>query len=187
MYTSLLQDARFFDFLFQCDRDLVAAVRAGKCGQCGNALHVANYPRKPRGGPGADLASVVRLSLCCAREGCRKRHTPPSLRFLGRRVYWGAVFVLIGVMWHGATVASLGRLRDLIGVSGRTLTRWRNWWRTLFARSPFWKAARASVGSTITASDLPHALFQRFLGAPKERLLALLKFLSPLSIGGRTF
>lgn len=186
MYTSLLQDARLFDFLFQCDRDLAAAARAGKCVRCGDALHVANYPRKPRGGPGADLASVVRLSLCCAREGCRKRHTPPSLRFLGRRVYWGAVFVLIGVMRHGATAASLGQLRDLIGVSGRTLTRWHIWWRTLFVRSPFWKAARASVGPAIAASDLPRALFQRFLGAAKEKLLAILRFLSPISIGERT-
>lgn len=70
---------------------------------CGGALHRANYPRKVRGlppgasagdgagGPGPEL----RLSFCCAREGCRKRHTPASLRFLGRRVYAGVVLVLV--------------------------------------------------------------------------------------------
>lgn len=187
MYIQLLQDARFFDFLFQCDQDLAKAVRGGKCGWCGGKLHGANYPRKPRGWPGLDLGSVVRLSFCCTMEGCRKRHTPPSVRFLGRRVYWGAVFVLIGVMRHGTTAAKLRQLRDLIGVSGRTLTRWRTWWQTLFARSPFWKAARASVGAPVAASDLPHDLFQRFLGDVQKKLLAFLKFLSPISIGGRTF
>ena len=185
MYTSLLQDARFFDFLLQCDQDLAEAVRAGKCGRCGGKLHGANYPRKPRGGPGADF--VVRLSFCCAGEGCRKRHTPPSLRFLGRRVYWGAVFVLVGVMRHGATATKLRELQELIGISGRTLGRWRTWWQTLFARSSFWKAARASVGAPIPASGLPHELFQCFRGDVQEKLLAFLRFLSPISTGGRTF
>jgi hypothetical protein len=27
-----------------------------------------------------------RFSFCCAVGGCRKRTTPPSLRFLGRKV-----------------------------------------------------------------------------------------------------
>jgi hypothetical protein len=184
VYTSLLQDARFFDFLLRCDRELAEAVRVGNCGRCGDKLHGANYPRKPRGGPGAD--PLIRLSFCCAGEDCRKRHTPPSLRFLGRRVYWGAVFVLIGVMRHGATAAKLQQLRDLIGVSGRTLTRWRTWWLTLFARSSFWKAARASVGAPIPASGLPHELFKRFQGNGEEKLLAFLRFLSPISTGGRT-
>ena len=48
-------------------------------------------------GPG-DLPDEYRyrFSFCCDRDGCRKRVTPPSVRFLGRRVYLGAVVILIG-------------------------------------------------------------------------------------------
>jgi len=31
-----------------------------------------------------------RFSFCCARDGCRTRKTPPSFRFLGRKVYLAA-------------------------------------------------------------------------------------------------
>ena len=62
-------------------------------------LHSARYPRKPRGGLddlGPDYAT--RLSFCCAVDGCRRRTTPPSVRYLGRRVYLGAVVVLVTAM-----------------------------------------------------------------------------------------
>jgi hypothetical protein len=39
-----------------------------------------------------------RFSLCCGREGCRRRATPPSVRFLGRRVYVGAVVIVASVL-----------------------------------------------------------------------------------------
>jgi hypothetical protein len=42
------------------------------------------------------------LSLCCSRDGCRRRMTPPSVRFLGRRVYLGAVLVLVSAMQQGS-------------------------------------------------------------------------------------
>ena len=35
-----------------------------------------------------------RFSLCCGRDGCRHRATPPSVRFLGGRVYVGAVVIV---------------------------------------------------------------------------------------------
>ncbi len=62
---------------------------------CGGTLHRGNYQRKTRGfGPGVDAECLagepgpdLRLSFCCEREGCRTRHTPASVRFLGRHVY----------------------------------------------------------------------------------------------------
>ena len=39
-----------------------------------------------------------RFSFCCAVDGCRKRATPPSLRFLGRKVYLATVVTLISAM-----------------------------------------------------------------------------------------
>ena len=83
-----------FELLFAIDQDLAANARAAGCPACGGRLHSVRYPRKPRGGP-ADLGPEYdwRFSFCCAGEGCRRRATPPSVRFLGRRVYLGAVVV----------------------------------------------------------------------------------------------
>ena len=39
-----------------------------------------------------------RFNICCDRACCRKRMTPPSVRFLGRKVYLGAVVILIIAM-----------------------------------------------------------------------------------------
>jgi hypothetical protein len=45
--------------------------------------------------PGFDVEALSRrTSFCCHRDGCRERATPPSVVFLGRRVYAGAAVVL---------------------------------------------------------------------------------------------
>jgi hypothetical protein len=56
---------------------------------CGGVLHSGRYWRKARGLPtGLDKEAYGwRFSFCCAVDGCRRRMTPPSLRFLRRRVY----------------------------------------------------------------------------------------------------
>jgi hypothetical protein len=78
------------------DPSVCDPVRAAGCPYCGAALHAGDYPRKPRGVPRSLLGPAYerRLSLCCSREGCRRRVTPPSVRFFGRRVYLGALVVL---------------------------------------------------------------------------------------------
>jgi len=79
-------DSGFYEFLFQADQGIAAQVQAGGC-TCGGVLHSARYPYKPRGLRGMlDERYQTRLSFCCAREGCRRRSTPPSVRFLGRRL-----------------------------------------------------------------------------------------------------
>jgi hypothetical protein len=109
-------------------------------------LHSANFGRKPRGGPAEiEGEAAIRFSLCCAEDGCRTRYTPPSLRFLGRKVYLGAAVVLVSAMRHGATPARMRKLRELVGVSRRTVERWREWWRSIFAESPFWRLAAARI------------------------------------------
>jgi hypothetical protein len=101
---AILRDANLYTFLFQIDRDLAAEARAAGC-LCGGVLHSARYPRKPRGGPrGLGPEYETRLSFCCAKEGCRRRTTPPSVRFLGQRVYLGAVVVLVSAMEGGVTL-----------------------------------------------------------------------------------
>ena len=111
MYQAVLADAKFLEQLLVFDRDLAASTRAARCWRCGGALHSASYERKPRGcadGLGQEYAE--RFSFCCAVDGCRKRTTPPSLRFLGRKIYLATVVTLISAMLHGTTPARLARL-----------------------------------------------------------------------------
>ena len=104
MCHKLLRDARFLAFLLRIDQDIGERTRLAGCRICGGVLHGAAYPRKPRGGPAElDPKFDRRLSFCCAKRDCRRRTTPPSVRFLGRRVYLGAVVVVISAMLHGVT------------------------------------------------------------------------------------
>src|SRR6266700_2445344 len=114
--------------------------RDRRCLLCRSAVHSARYRRKPRGGPaGLGEEHDWRFSFCCALDGCRKRKTPPSLRFLGRKVYLATIVVLIAIMREGATAARMRQLYELLGVNRRTVERWRAWWRNTFAASPFWQ------------------------------------------------
>src|SRR5215470_11265129 len=186
LYSALLGNASLHELLLGYDRDLAETTRARGC-ECGGVLHSAKYPRKPR--PWALMRRLGpehhrRFSFCCAVDGCRDRATPPSLRFLGRKVYLAAIVVLLCVMSHGVTERRFRRLREAIGVDRRTIARWRVWWREVFTTTAFWSSARAALMPPVDEERLPEALVQRFSGSAAERLIALLRFLSPLS-GGR--
>ena len=186
MYATLLADASFHELLLTIDRDLAEACRAGVCVTCGGRLHSAPYPRKPRGrtcrlGPEHDQ----RFSFCCAVDGCRSRATPASLRFLGRRVYVAAIVVLIAILQHGATDSRLARLSEVISVDRRTVMRWRTWWRDTFTATPFWRLARAQFMPPVDHARLPASLIERFTGDGTGPLVALLRFLGPVTGGAR--
>lgn len=184
MYQSLLSDARFYDRLLDFDRDLAEQARSAGCGECDGALHSASYWRKPRGraccvGPEHDQ----RFSFCCARDGCRSRTTPASLRFLGRKVYLATVVVLVSMMQHGVTEGRLERLKEVISVDRRTVRRWLQWWRNAFTATAFWRNARAAFSPPVEQDRLPATLFERFRVEAAERLIALLRFITPITGG----
>ena len=184
MYQTVLADAKFHEQLLAFDRDLSATTRAARCWRCGGVLHAASYDRKPRGGPaGLGQEYAERFSFCCAVDGCRKRTTPPSLRFLGRRVYLATVVTLISAMLLGTTPARLARLSAVPGIDRRTLARWRAWWRSTFTESPFAPVARAAIVPPLDIAGLPVSLLERFAGELREQLVALLRFLGPLTGG----
>jgi len=185
LYAALLADARFHDLLLAADRDLAETCRTEGC-PCGGPRHMARYDRKPRGrpcrlGPEHDQ----RFSFCCAVDGCRSRATPPSLRFLGRRVYVATVVVLIAVLRDGVSDARLTRLSAVVPGDRRTIARWRRWWRDAFPATPFWRAARAAFMPPVDGTRLPAALIDRFGGDAQDRLVALLRFLRPITGGAR--
>jgi len=182
MYHELLRDASFWVFLLAVDRDLAEESRRGGC-CCGGRLHGANYRRKPRGPRNLPEEYRYRLSFCCDRDGCRKRVTPPSVRFLGRKVYLGAVVVLVAAMRQGPTPRRVRELTDLFGVSRQTIYRWRDFWNEHFPKTTFWKVARAQLVPVFDIVDFPRSLLEAFVRRGDDRVgwEKLLRFLSPIS------
>ena len=186
MYHGLLRNASFWSFLFTVDQDLAATKRNQGC-SCGGRLHCANYPRKPRGGCEKLPESYgYRLSFCCEREGCRKRKTPPSVRFLGRKVYLGAVVVLVAAMRQGPSPRRVRELTELFGADMRTIARWRKFWCEHFPQTAFWKVARCRFVPMLATADLPRALLEAFIHSKDSHQDwgRLLRFLSPITITG---
>lgn len=181
MDLDLLRDVRVWEQLLRIDRDLADRARRAGCWRCGGRLDGASYPRKPRGSP-IELGPEYerRLSLCC--DGCRKRVTPPSVLFLGRRVYFGAAVVL-GVLDHRLTARRLAELKRLLGVDRRTVRRWQRWWRASFPGSAWWSQERGRLQPPVDEVALPASLLARFAGGPCEQLVSLLRFVSPLTTG----
>ena len=118
------------------------------------AVGRANYRQTTTGG-----------RVCCAAAGCRKRVTPAALRFWGRRVYLGPVFLLVFSLQSGVTHKRTEELRKQLQaptLSRRTLQRWRQWWLEVFPGSSFWRAGRARFAPPVDEKSLPGALLARF-------------------------
>jgi hypothetical protein len=179
-----LADQILFQLLEKIDKDFAEQTHQGGCWFCGAVLHRADYERKPRGGP----SWKKRFSYCCSREGCRRRCTPASVRFLGRRVYAGVIVVLVSAMLHGLNDKRVQRLRQALPIDRRTLQRWRQWWLESFVRTRFWKAERGRFMPPVCEATLPRSLVQRFgIGLDRrDRLLDSLRFLAPLTVPGST-
>jgi hypothetical protein len=186
MYHTLFRDASFWSFLFTVDEDLAATTKQQGC-SCGGRLHGADYPRKPRGGcRNLPESYRYRLSFCCNQDGCRKRATPPSVRFLGRKVYLGAVVVLVAAMRQGPSPRRVRELSDLFDVDESTIVRWRVFWREHFPQTSFWKTNRSRLVPRIDITHLPRAFLDAFLHSEgsREDWKRLLTFLSPITITG---
>jgi hypothetical protein len=180
VYGNVLQNPAVFLLLLRIDNELASEACQGRCRdpKCKGPLHVADFPRKPRGVPPAhEDAYSVRYSFTCGR--CDLRTTPPSVRFLYRRLYVAAV-VLLASPPEGASVSRLGAQ---LGVSRRTLLRWQQWWRQDFVRTDCWKEGRMRFTPLLVGEELPLSMLDRFDAPdPQGRLVQALHFISPVSI-----
>jgi hypothetical protein len=171
----------FFEKLTVVDATIAARVAASACSRCGGPLHVGNYLRKPRGGlpaaAGEDFA--LRFSLCCGREGCRRRTTPPSVRFLGRRVYLGAVVILASAIAIAVVMGSAGR--RVTGVPSRTLRRWARWWRGSFPETAVFASLSARLIPAVSRARLPASLLERVPGDGTAQVRLMLTWIAPLT------
>jgi len=152
MNQNYLADEALSQLLEKVDSELAQKCKEQPCSRCQSKLHRDNYPRKPRGGP---EQWDRRYSFTCAEH--RHRTTPPSVRFLGPKVYIGVVIVLVSAMRHGLKAQRLSCLRQHLSIDRRTLQHWRHWWLSQFAQSPFWKAARARFMPGLCERTLPLA------------------------------
>ncbi len=186
MYHDLPRTARFWSFLLAIDQDFAEEARKKAC-PCGGRLHCANYFRKPRGTlVQLPEAQCLRLSFCCDRDGCRKRATPPSVRFLGPKVYLGAIVILISAMRQGPTPRRVRELSTRFGADRRTIARWQVFWREHFPQTRFWKIARARLVPLVKIVALPYSLVDAFLlrHPPCRGWTLLLRFLAPITVPG---
>jgi hypothetical protein len=93
------------------------------------------------------------------------------------------VVTLISAMLLGTTPARLARLSAVPGIDRRTIARWRTWWRSTFAAGWFQPIAAAAFMPPLDIAGLPVSLLDRFAGDVRQQLIALLRFLAPLTGG----
>lgn len=177
MCHALLHDLAFFRFLSGIDAELAAETRQARCPECQGPLHVADFPRKPRGCPAAVREEYSRrLSFTCG--WCDGRSTPASVRFLGRRVYVAVMLMLLSPPGGCASRT----VRELLEVPARTVWRWRRWWQRDFKRTRFWQSVRERFVPPLPGEALPHGFLARFQAERcVERMAQMLRFICPLS------
>ena len=112
--------------------------------------------------------------------------TPPSVRFLGPKVYLGAIIILIIAMRQGPSPRRVRELSTRYGADSRTISRWQVFWREHFPQTPFWRIARARLVPVVKIISLPYSLVDAFPSRHRicKGWTLLLRFNSPITIPG---
>ncbi len=185
MLLETLQKAKIFQVLYLIDEEIAERQRLEACPFCGSPLHYSNYLRKPRGGPdNLPEELLIRHSFCCAKEECRKRVLPVSCRFWNRKVYWGAVILVIMTLQQNRTEGySAGKLMKLFAISRQTLKRWLDYFRQIFPSSSIWQRIKGHIGIEISPNDLPKVVVLFFIKQAESEQRGLINSLRFL-LGG---
>lgn len=177
MFHAPRPESSFYNILLKIDEDTLAQAKLKGCQTCGGKLDQAHFPRKPRGfqeavyPPGFEL----RFSLCCREDGCRKRITTASVRFMGRKVY----LMLFILLTSSSSEAHLTRLCRLTKLPRSTLERWRHFWGRDFLKSKFWRMKRSLFMPPLDEVNILGCLFHRLRQSGDDGGLSVLKFLAP--------
>ena len=183
MSHKFLFNATFHTILIAIDREIAEDVRQKGC-SCGGALHQADYPRSPLGLPSAlRSAYEERFSFCC--DTCRRRTTPPSVRFFGRRWYPAPLLLLISGLMTSINDHRLTQIKRHFGItiSESTWKRWRRWWRDTFVETAFWKQARSLIPQPKRSRSMARRMLGSFHGPIDNQIILFLKFISPITAG----
>lgn len=160
MWHETCPDRAVFVGLVVIDQALADDARALGCPACGGALHTRNFQRKPRGGLMATAGEEFcwRLGRCCSREGCRRSVLPPSVRFLGRRVYLEAVVFLVCLQ---VLLSGMAPRAPVAGVPLKTVRRWLFWWISDLPTSSTWQWIRGRLMPPVNEDLLPRSFVER--------------------------
>ena len=173
-YHALCYEPSFFEFLLNIDRDIADKVHATPCPLCGGQLDRADFYRSEGFGmPPADTAELLRrFSFTC--RNCRKRCTPPSVRFLPFKCYGTIIIVLLS---QTTPNEHRKRLQEFLGINRQTIARWKRWWCDVFKDSGFWRGLKGFFLSLLSLPDelLPEELlhyFAKTLGSLRDTITA---------------
>ncbi len=134
--------ARIWTFLTRIDAAEAERCRLEGCPRCGGCLDGASYPRKPHGLAASLREGVRRFSFCC--RDCRRRETPSSVRFFGRRFRVAPVFLAASFLVQRGGFR-LTTVSECLGIPVSTLRRWRRWWREMFPKTRAWRLKRGEL------------------------------------------
>jgi len=174
---------KLFEILYYIDKDLAAKTKQIPCPYCGSVLHTANYDRKPRG-VNANIPDefLKQQSLCCSNEECRRRVQPQSVRFMGRRVYWMCVILVVMALRQNRPDGyAAKKLIKMYGIDIKTLYRWIEYFQQIFPSSPQWKSLRGKIDASIDNNSLPGDVVCYFINnadSPQNGLIQCLLFFS---------
>lgn len=102
-----------------------------------------------------------------------------SLRFFDRRVYFTAFFVLITCLRYGPTRYRLKELKEVFGVSGRTIIRWREYWKKQFPETALSRELKGYI--TNSSKGFPEDLIDKLEvqhGKGQDTIVLVIKNLS---------
>jgi hypothetical protein len=141
-YINQMEIGEFFFALEKFDKLMAEDVHLKSCPYCGGKLDWANYKRKSRGIE--HEAFLTRFSLCCRKEGCRRRVMPESIRFLGSFVYSSVFILLLSYLLNGRA-DRFNNICRRYKVGRRTLKRWQEFWIRVCPQTRFWKEQKGRV------------------------------------------
>jgi len=182
-YYTFISQPRFFSYLLEIDRSIANEAHSKPCQHCGGRLNRADFSRVGYGLPeGSDDDLKKRFSFCCRNDGCRKRFTPESLRFMYRRGYVMIIVLLLSAIVHGPSARRVARLAEEFKVSRQTIYNWLKWWRNDFASSPFWKGRRGRLPPSAKDDLLPQckilSAFMNGISNLEAHMQSMLRFLA---------
>lgn len=105
---------------------------------------------------------------------------PPSVLFWGRRVYWGAVVLVVTALRQGRVAGfTAQQIQTRFGVTRLTLRRWCAYFRDCFPHTPAWHRLRGRLAGHVRPGHLGDLLtaFVRARGDPEPGLVACVRAL----------
>jgi hypothetical protein len=103
---------------------------------------------------------------------------------MGRRVYWGAtILVVVTLRQQRLKGFNVGKVKELFGLSEKTLERWMEFYREEFPSSPQWKRLRGHLGVVVKNSEIPASLLVQFVRSHRDEEKGLIACLHFMAVG----